>query len=132
MKEVIKEMAHFAISKEGIRHMRDASAITVAGGISGICLRNLLYKRSKKHNGWYSRYIDRPSIQAWMKADDAATAVAAIFATALDTVLLLDNCGVIKLRSIEEESDDPSKDIEDCKDVILKHTDIDEAAMKLS
>ena len=123
--EVVKVMT----SKESIKIMRDATAVQVAGSVVGICIRNALYKRSKSKGGWYSRYIDHPFVQKWVKADDKSVLVSAVIATALDTVLMLDRYGAIKLHSIEEGSnDDPLEDIEDCKEAILKHVDIDSAS----
>ena len=87
-------------------------------------MRNSLYKSSKAKGGWYSRYIDNPFVQKWVKADDKSVLIGAVIATALDTVLALDRCGVIKLHSIEGSNDDPLEDIEDCKEAILKHVDV--------
>ena len=96
--EVWKAMS----SKEGIKIMRDATAVQVAGSVVGICISNAFYNRSKSKGGWYSRYIDHPFVQKWVKADDKSVLVSAVIATALDTVLALDRSGVIKLHSIEE------------------------------
>ena len=120
--EVWKSMT----SKESIRIMRDAQAMQVAGSVVGITIRNALYKRSKNKGGWYSRYLDNHFVQKWCKADDMSVLIGAVIATALDTVLLLDRSGVIKLHSIEDGSnDDPLEDIEDCKEAILKHVDVE-------
>ena len=120
--EVWKAMS----SKEGIKIMRDAQAMQVAGSVVGITIRNALYKRSKNKGGWYSRYLDNHFVQKWCKADDMSVLIGAVIATALDTVLLLDRSGVIKLHSIEDGSnDDPLEDIEDCKEAILKHVDVE-------
>ena len=119
--EVWKAMS----SKEGIKIMRDAQAMQVAGSVVGITIRNALYKRSKNKGGWYSRYLDNHFVQKWCKADDMSVLIGAVIATALDTILLLDRSGVIKLHSIEDGSnDDPLEDIEDCKEAILKHVDV--------
>ena len=119
--EVWKSMT----SKEGIRIMRDAQAIQVAGSVVGIAIRNALYKRSKNKGGWYSRYIDHPFVQKWVKADDKSVLVCAVIATALDTILLLDQNGVIKLHSTEEIPDRDLK--EDITQTILKHVDVESA-----
>ena len=121
---IFNEVINALTSKEGIKIMRDATAVSVAGSVVGIAIRNGLYSRSKKKGGWYAKYIDLPICTKWCKADDKSVLIGAVIATALDTVLLLDRSGVIKLRSIEEASnDDPSNDIEDIKQVILKHVD---------
>ena len=123
-KNIIREVMRTLTSKESIKLMRDAQAVQVAGSVVGIAIRNSLYKSSKSKGGWYSRYLDNRFVQKWCKADDKSVLIGAVIATALDTVLLLDRSGVIKLRSIEEASnDDPSNDIEDIKQVILKHVD---------
>ncbi len=103
--DMIKNVAKAMTTKESIKLMRDATATSVAGSIVGITVRNALYKRSKKKSGWYSRYIDNPCTQKWVKADNASVIVSAVIATALDTVLYLDRCGVIKLReeNVEEK-----------------------------
>ena len=128
-KNINREVMRTLTSKESIKLMRDAQAVQVAGSVVGICIRNALYKRSKSKGGWYSRYIDHPFVQKWVKADDKSVLVSAVIATALDTILVLDRSGVIKLHSIEETSNDgPSNDIEndveDIKQVILKHVDV--------
>lgn len=129
MNTIIKEVWKTLSSKEGVKIMRDATAVSVAGSVVGIAIRNGLYSRSKKKGGWYAKYIDLPFNKKWCKADDKAVLASAVIATALDTILLLDRSGVIKLHSIEETSnDDPSNDIEndveDIKQVILKHVDV--------
>ena len=125
-KNIIREVIRAMTSKESVKIMRDATAVQVAGSVVGICIRNALYKRSKSKGGWYSRYIDHPFVQKWVKADDKSVLVSAVIATALDMVLMLDRSGVIKLHSIEEGSnDDPLEDIEDCKEAILKHVDVE-------
>lgn len=116
--EVWKAMS----SKEGIKIMRDAQAMQVAGSVVGIAIRNALYKRSKNKGGWYSRYLDNHFVQKWCKADDMSVLIGAVIATALDTVLLLDRSGVIKLHSIEEIPDRDLK--EDITQTILKHVDV--------
>ena len=116
--EVWKAMS----SKEGIKIMRDAQAMQVAGSVVGITIRNALYKRSKNKGGWYSRYLDNRFVQKWCKADDKSVLIGAVIATALDTVLMLDRYGAIKLHSIEEIPDRDLK--EDIKQVILNHVDV--------
>ena len=126
---IMKEVVKYTTSREGVKLMRDATAVSVAGSVVGLAIRNSLYKSSKSKGGWYSRYLDNRFVQKWCKADDKSVLVSAVIATALDTILVLDRSGVIKLHSIEEGSnDDPLKDIEDCKEAILKHVDIDSAS----
>lgn len=126
---IFNEVVRTMTSKEGIKIMRDATAVSVAGSVVGIAIRNSLYRRSKAKGGWYAKYIDLPICTKWCKADDKSVLVSAVIATALDTILLLDRSGVIKLHSIEDGSnDDPLEDIEDCKEAILKHVDIDSAS----
>ena len=125
----MKEVAKYTTSREGVKLMRDATAVSVAGSVVGIAIRNALYKRSKNKGGWYSRYLDNRFVQKWCKADDKSVLVSAVIATALDTVLMLDRNWVIKLHSIEETSNDVSSndienDVEDIKQVILKHVDV--------
>ena len=126
---VFTEVVKYMTSREGIKFMRDAQAVYTAGSVVGLAMRNSLYRRSKARNGWYAKYLDNPFIQKWARADDKSVLIGAVIATALDTVLLLDQSGVIKLHSIEEADDDPSKDIEDCKEAILKHVNIEEAEL---
>ena len=121
-KNIIREVIRAMTSKEGIKIMRDAQAVQVAGSVVGICIRNALYKRSKSKGGWYSRYIDHPFVQKWVRADDKSVLIGAVIATALDTVLMLDRNGVIKLHSVEEAPDRDLK--EDIKQVILNHVDV--------
>lgn len=126
---IFNEIVNAMTSKEGIKIMRDATAVSVAGSVVGIAIRNALYGHSKKKGGWYAKYIDLPICTKWCKADDKSVLVSAVIATALDTILVLDRSGVIKLHSIEETSNDgPSNDIEndieDIKQVILKHVDV--------
>lgn len=122
---IFNEVMKSLTSKEGVKIMRDATAVSVAGSVVGIAIRNSMYKSSKKKGGWYSRYLDNRFVQKWCKADDMSVLIGAVIATALDTVLLLDRSGVIKLHSVEEGSnDDPLEDIEDCKEAILKHVDV--------
>lgn len=102
----IKNVAKAMTTKESIKLMRDATATSVAGSIVGITVRNAMYKRSKTKNGWYSRYIDNPFVQKRVKADDKSVIISAVIATALDTVLYLDRCGFIKLRSNDEIAND--------------------------
>lgn len=103
---IFNEVIRAITTKESVKLMRDATAVSVAGSVVGIAIRNGLYSRSKKKGGWYAKYIDLPFNKKWCKADDKAVLASAVIATALDTILLLDRSGVIKLHSIEEDSDE--------------------------
>ena len=102
---IFNEIVKVMTSKESIKIMRDATAVSVAGSVVGIAVRNSLYRRSKAKGGWYAKYIDLPICTKWCKVDDKSVLVSAVIATALDTVLMLDRNGVIKLRSIEDSED---------------------------
>lgn len=113
---IFNEVVKALTTKESVKIMRDATAVSVAGSVVGIAIRNSLYRRSKAKGGWYAKYIDLPICTKWCKADDKSVLVSAVIATALDTVLMLDRYGAIKLRSIEDSED--SEDLEnDCKTI---------------
>lgn len=107
---IFNEVVKIMTTKESVKIMRDATAVSVAGSVVGIAIRNSLYRRSKAKGGWYAKYIDLPICTKWCNADDKSVLVSAVIATALDTVLMLDRYGAIKLRSIEDSEEDLEND----------------------
>lgn len=125
MKEMTTTMVKYLTSKEGVKQIRDSAALSVAGYVVGKMTREAITKRFPA--GWYARYINKPSVQRAAAFDDKVAFISAAVATALDLVVTLDQTGVINLPSFEEAigfHEDPMDDVEDIKNIILKHVDV--------
>lgn len=113
IKDAVKICGKYMTSKEGVKQMRDSAALSVAGYVVGKMTREAITKRFP--NGWYARYMTKPSVQKAAAFDDKVAFISAAVATALDLVMTLDQTGVINLPSFEESigyNEDPMDDVD--------------------